>query len=135
MILTFPRAIEFVLAHEGIYSNDTGDPGGETHWGISKRAYPDLNITALTKEDAIKIYRQDYWDKMGCDALPWPMDMIIMDTGVNCGPSRALLWAKTFITPADYLFRRLRHYAGLKGMAIYMRGWIFRVLDLYEATK
>lgn len=135
MILTFPKAIEFVLNHEGGYSNDLADPGGETNFGITKKSYPDLDIKNLTKEEAIKIYRQDYWDASGCDVLPWPMDMIIFDTAVNCGPTRALLWAKTFITPTDYLFRRLKHYAIQKGMAIYIRGWILRVLDLYEAIK
>lgn len=133
----FPKAVAFVLDHEGGYSrgSDGHDPGGETNFGISKRAYPAIDIAALTKEDAIKIYRLEYWNKLGCDALPWPMDMILFDTGVNCGPSRALLWSKTFVTPTDYLFRRLHHYVDQKGMAIYMRGWICRVLDLYEAVK
>ncbi|WP_425526518.1 glycosyl hydrolase 108 family protein [Xanthomonas oryzae] len=50
-----------MLSHEGGYVNDPRDPGGETQWGISKRAYPELNIRALTRDQAIEIYRRDYW--------------------------------------------------------------------------
>ncbi|MBI5343968.1 MAG: hypothetical protein HZB83_01285, partial [Deltaproteobacteria bacterium] len=47
----FERAIAFVLRHEGGYANDPRDPGGETNFGISKRAYPMLNIKDLSVED------------------------------------------------------------------------------------
>ena len=36
---TLDNAIEKTLAHEGGYVNDPDDPGGETNFGISKRAY------------------------------------------------------------------------------------------------
>lgn len=58
----FNLAVEKILAVEGGYSNHPQDPGGETRWGISKRSYPDLDIKNLTKEQAIGIYRRDYWD-------------------------------------------------------------------------
>jgi lysozyme family protein len=57
----FEEAIPVVLENEGGYVSDPADPGGETHWGISKRAYPNLNITDLTKEQATEIYRRDFW--------------------------------------------------------------------------
>ena len=50
----FDRVIDIVLAHEGGYSNDSVDPGGETNFGISKRQYPDVNIKNLTVENAKK---------------------------------------------------------------------------------
>jgi lysozyme family protein len=131
----FPQAVAFVLAHECGYSNDVGDPGGETNFGISKHAYPNINIKALTKDQAIEIYRRDYWAKIGCDYLAWPMDMIIFDTAVNCGVARAMAWTKEITNPMDYLARRLRYYASIKGSALYLRGWVYRVLDLYEAIK
>jgi len=56
----FERCIAFVLRHEGGYVNDPRDPGGETKYGISKRAYPGLDIKNLTEEQAKEIYRQDY---------------------------------------------------------------------------
>lgn len=63
----FLAMVSQVIAHEtggdksGAYTNDPHDSGGETKWGISKRAYPHLNIKALTFNDAIAIYYKDYY--------------------------------------------------------------------------
>lgn len=46
----FTKAMQFISKWEGEYSNDPFDPGGETKYGISKRAYPNLDIKNLTKE-------------------------------------------------------------------------------------
>ena len=51
----FEEAVKQVLKHEGGYVNDPVDPGGETNMGISKKAYPYLNIKELTEKDAIDI--------------------------------------------------------------------------------
>jgi len=40
----------------------TSDSGGLTRWGISQKAYPDLDIKNLTLEQAKSIYKKDYWD-------------------------------------------------------------------------
>ena len=61
----FEPAVEKVLLHEGGYNFIEGDAGGETNWGISKRSYPNLDIRNLTREQAIEIYRTDWWDKHG----------------------------------------------------------------------
>ena len=44
MKVTFEEIIEVVLEHEGGYVNDPKDPGGETKYGVSKRAYPNEDI-------------------------------------------------------------------------------------------
>ncbi len=90
MITTFNEAIERVLKHEGGYVNDPTDKGGETNYGISKRAYPDLDIKNLTKEDAKKIYYQDYWLKSYADQLPIDVRYIHFDTAINMGLKRVL---------------------------------------------
>jgi hypothetical protein len=59
----FEMAIDFVLPREGGYVNDINDPGGETNFGISKKKYPDLDIKNLTVQQAVEIYRRDYWDR------------------------------------------------------------------------
>jgi lysozyme family protein len=59
-------AIEFVMGpnEEGGYTPGLpGDPGGETNFGISKRAYPLLDIKNLTREQAKAIYKRDWMDK------------------------------------------------------------------------
>ncbi|ETZ07377.1 hypothetical protein P618_200441 [Holospora obtusa F1] len=51
-----------LLAHEGGYSDDPDDDGGETKFGISKRSYPHVDVDALTVEQAKNIYKRDFWD-------------------------------------------------------------------------
>lgn len=62
----FDEAVEKVIVIETanrtrIYTNDPTDRGGETKYGISKRAFPSLDIASLTEEDARAIYRVEYW--------------------------------------------------------------------------
>lgn len=52
-----------LIGIEGGYSNRKDDLGGETKYGISKRAHPNTEISSLTKEDAKKIYKSEYWDR------------------------------------------------------------------------
>jgi len=85
----FDDVFERVIGHEGGYSNDSNDPGGETKFGISKRAYPKLNIATLTLEDAKVIYQTDYWDKIMGSALPVPIDEFVFDFAVNSGVQTA----------------------------------------------
>ena len=81
----FAKAVLVVLENEGGYSNDPNDPGGETKYGISKRAYPNEDIKNLTLEKAKMIYRRDYWDAMKCGEMPYSVALQIFDHGVNAG--------------------------------------------------
>lgn len=83
----FESLIGMVLAHEGGYVNDPVDPGGETKYGISKRSYPQLDIRALTIDQAKDIYYRDWWKPLRCSAIQ--NDQIAqkhLDTCVNMGP-------------------------------------------------
>ena len=88
---TFKKALEFVLAAEGGYVNDPLDRGGETNFGISKRAYPELVIKSLTKSDASDIYHRDYWLKSKCDQLPPQFAIAVFCAAVNHGSRRSIL--------------------------------------------
>jgi lysozyme family protein len=84
----FNKAVKFVLANESGFSNERGDAGGLTKYGISQRSYPDWDIENLTEEDAIEIYRQDFW-------APYAdfEDRIatkVFDLAVNMGHKRAV---------------------------------------------
>jgi lysozyme family protein len=46
---------------EGGYVNDPKDPGGETKFGISARAYPKIDIKNLTSDDAKTIFLKDFF--------------------------------------------------------------------------
>ena len=65
----FERAIDKTLAWEGGYVNDPKDPGGETKYGISKRAHPDVDIKNLSREKACAIYKKHYWDPVLADNI------------------------------------------------------------------
>lgn len=94
----FKEAVKIVLKHEGGYVNDKDDPGGETKFGISKKAFPYLNIKELTIQDAEDIYYEHYWKKAKCDKLPEKLQMIFFDMVVNMGKSRAVRILQEAIT-------------------------------------
>lgn len=131
----FEKALSFVLKWEGGYSNDPRDPGGETKYGISKRSYPNEDIKNMTIERATKIYYENYWLKPGCDKLPFPFDIIVFDTAVNLGGRRAMEFLNAYSDWRDYLLRRVVFYSKCKGAKTYIRGWINRVVDLYNLVK
>jgi len=86
----FDVAFDRLLGAEGGYCNDLADPGGETNWGISKRSYPDLNIRALTRDDAKMIYRLDFWDRIHAGELPNGVAFQVFDFAVNSGIETAV---------------------------------------------
>ena len=59
--IKFDLAILHILNFEGGLSNHTNDRGGTTKFGISKKSYPNLDISNLTLEQAKDIYKRDYW--------------------------------------------------------------------------
>ena len=60
----FDVAFELLIQKniEGEISNLKDDSGGITKYGISSRAYPNIDVANITKEDARHLYRNDYWD-------------------------------------------------------------------------
>lgn len=91
----FEDAFSEVIGLEGGYSNDPNDAGGETNWGISKRAYPHLDIKNLTKAHAKLIYYTDYWLKISLDKVKDKLIAIeIFEAGVNLGISKAVFNAQ-----------------------------------------
>ena len=90
MKTTFEEIIEVVLEHEGGYVNDPHDRGGETKYGITKKFYPNVDIKNLTKEQAKKIYHQDYWRPAKCDEAPSHLRHIYFDMCVNFGRGGAV---------------------------------------------
>lgn len=101
----FLRAVEVVLEHEGGYVCDPADPGGETKFGISKRSYPALDIKKLTREQAIAIYRRDWWNRYSYGEIKdQAVATKVFDLSVNVGPVRAhkiLQLAVNFVTDSN----------------------------------
>lgn len=109
----FERAVEMVLRHEGGYIKDPNDPGGATNYGISLRFLSKLgvidpadgylvgdvdrdgdidihDIILMTREDAIAIYRSQWWDRYGYARIEYePLATKLLDLSVNMGPAAA----------------------------------------------
>lgn len=99
--MTFDQAFDVLIGHEGGYVNNPADPGGETKFGISKRAYPDLDIANLTLEQAKAIYKRDYWDRAQCETLPHDVSFQLFDTAVNSGIGQAIRFLQRAVGVAD----------------------------------
>lgn len=97
----FDVAINRLLDSEGGYVNNPADPGGETKFGISKRSYPQLDIAALTRDQAIEIYRRDFWNPIGGDALPRGVGYQLLAFAVNSGISTAIRALQRSVGVAD----------------------------------
>ena len=142
----FDKALKFVLKWEGFITDDPNDKGGLTIWGISARSHKDAVfemkrlIEAEEKDKAFeickKIYKSVYWDKTDCNALSYPMNLVVFDTAVNMGRSRAdEIFDQCTGCWRDYLLLRLYTYSKFKQAKLYFRGWANRVLDLYKQIE
>lgn len=155
--MSFNKAVAFVLHHEGGYSNDPNDTGGETNFGISKRAYPNLDIRNLTKDDAIAIYKRDYWDKLPAN-LPTAIHCVLFDCAVNTGISRAIRllqtaikvnpdgkWGKVSQAALEKLSvnqvllrfatERIMFYSNITTFSRFGKGWVNRTLSTLMEFK
>jgi len=146
----FNDLVAIVLRHEGGYVNDPKDPGGETNFGISKKAFPKEDIKGMTRERAIAIYERQYWNAARCSEIPEDLQPIYFDTAVNAGVVTAIrllqiaagieadgiFGEKTAraafgVKRAAYAFERLAYYERLikknPALAKFRKGWTKRV--------
>jgi lysozyme family protein len=133
----FYEALKFTIPHEGGYVNDPDDVGGETKWGISKKAHPELDIPNLTPEQAAEIYYRDYWVPAGCSPLDTPLSTLVFDTAVLFGVRRS----REFLAKAngqymemcklrrEYHLNRVNEKPSQKK---FLAGWLARTRNLEE---
>lgn len=104
----FDKAHAFVQKWEGGLDDDPRDPGGITHWGVCIRFLKDFykqhadylssigvlgpitgdTIRQLTKEQAKKIFRFEFWDGNHCEDIAKGsprLATVFYDTSVNMG--------------------------------------------------
>jgi lysozyme family protein len=98
-VIDFDTAFNRLLGNEGGYTNNPADPGGETSFGISKRSYPQVDIKALTQDQAKAIYHRDFWAPLG-DA-PNAVKFQAFDFAVNSGIQTAIRKLQAAIGVAD----------------------------------
>ena len=88
-----------LLKHEGGYVNHSADRGGETNWGVTIAVARANGYTGpmrdMTKDQALDIYRKQYFFKPGFDKVMELSPAIafeLFDTGVNMGPTVPSRW-------------------------------------------
>lgn len=156
--MEFASAVKHVLRHEGGYVMNPNDPGGETNFGISRRAYPEMDIKNLTEAAAIDIYKRDYWERVKCDQLPDDLRLPMFDMAVNQGVAGAIntlqraakvpvdgtlgpitikaVWADEVETWIRFMALRAKRYADNARYPIFGDGWMRRLMDVgYSALR
>lgn len=150
MTMNFDIAFAKLIGHEGGYTHNLKDPGGETKFGISKRSYPALDIADLTLDDAKAIYKRDFWDRAQCDRLHPDLAFQVFDGAVNSGIGNSIRWLQEAagvavdgvvgpltvrkvgdmepsIIVARYNGVRLKFMASLSTWDVFGRGWARRI--------
>lgn len=95
----FAVCLKFVLAREGGYVNHPRDRGGATNKGITQRVYDEWRERKGEKPQSVEyigdaevyaIYNEQYWRPVRGALLPAPLDLVMFDSAVNHGPSKAI---------------------------------------------
>ena len=98
-------AIDWVMSHEGGWSDNPADPGGATNYGISlrwlKAAGWDVDqdgdidaadIAALTPDGARRIYHAEFWERLNLERVTSGLvARKVLDLFVNMGDRQAVL--------------------------------------------
>lgn len=158
--MDFDQAVEHIFKFEGGLVDHPKDPGGITKYGISLRAYPHLGadgIRHIQKQDAAKIYKNDYWDAMHCDDLPDELRLMAFDCAVNQGVGYARKALQTSLSVvADgaigpltlaaakkanperavhrFSMNRYLRYARNRNWSTFGEGWMSRLLSVTMLT-
>ena len=106
----FNEAYEITLNHEGGYSNDPDDVGGETYKGISRKYHPSwsgwkiidgakttptfptcIQYDSELNSMIVVFYKANYWDRFwGDHIISQAIANELFDTAVNMGVTRSV---------------------------------------------
>jgi lysozyme family protein len=88
----FEACIRIILGFEGweLVSTDRNDSGGVTKFGISAKAFPDIDIPSLTLLQAIELYHKHYWLPVKGAEFPSWLALLMLDCAVNQGVQTAI---------------------------------------------
>lgn len=150
----FTTAVNLVLTQEGGVVDDPSDAGGVTNFGISQRAFPNINVRLLTRADAIAIYKENYWQYDNVQSQQ--LANLLLSLTVNMGKAGAIrllqrslgisameqdgTWgpftehicnASPTLATQEFAAQAIRQYfaLGQGGQEIYVLGWVRRVVE------
>lgn len=150
---SFDECFDRLLGHEGAYSNNPADPGGETMWGVTVAVARAAGYTGPMKLLPVglakSIYLNRYWAPIKADQLPENLRFEVFDAAVNSGVSQAAKWLQRAVgtttdgvigpatiaaakaagpmLAAHYNGARLQMMTDLAGWPEFSRGWARRV--------
>lgn len=155
------RIIRHTLTLEGGYNNIPGDNGGETNFGISKKAYPNEDIRAMTIERATELAYRDYYEKFHLELIQsFRIRAKVFDTGFNAYPTTAIKFLQRALGVHDdgvigmetltaivgkeentilyamikqQMLNYVRIVSHAENQAQFLAGWTNRAFDIIEA--
>lgn len=161
----FEASLVKVLRHEGGFFDHPKDPGGATNMGITHRVLSawrrkpvtKQDVKNLTKEEATKIYRSQYWMPIRGDELPDGVDYVVFDYAVNAGVAQAAKTLQRIVgvkadgvigaitlaaveryNPSELIrafsAKRIGFYQSLVTFKWFGRGWTRRVREAEQAA-
>lgn len=131
----FDAAFQIVVGIEAGYVNDPQDRGGETKYGVSKRAYPELDIQNLTLAEAKAIYLRDYWERAGCNLLSWERALCVFDCSVNQGVGTARTLLQQSSDMPEFMSQRALRYAATAHFDRFGHGWMKRLFNVFKESQ
>lgn len=131
---------------EGGWSNHKADPGGATMYGVTqavydrwrkKRGLKTQSVRNITMQEALIIYKENYWNACGAPGLFPGVDLAVYDAAVNSGVSRARKWLLASVGSDDdaetvkkICRARLSFVQMLKTFKHFGKGWLRRIADI-----
>lgn len=95
-----------IVAREGGFVNDPDDPGGATNFGVTIHTLRHLRpgqqigvneVRALTRDQAIEIYIEHYFQRPRIAELPEPLWPTVFDMQVNAGANAVRILQRLFV--------------------------------------
>ena len=163
--MNFDNCFAFTMKQEGGFVNNPSDPGGMTNHGVTKHVWEswvghkvdEKAMRALTLDAVKPLYQKKYWDVCRCGDLPKGIDMVVFDTAVNSGATKAakilqnclntvadgIIGPKTVQLAANadpkkiiekYCNARLAFLQGLDTFKVFGHGWANRISQLRSSA-
>lgn len=106
----FTNAFKKLIQIEGVYSDIEFDYGGKTKYGITEKFLNKIkyfkNIEKLNVNDAKKIYKKYFWNKLNLDKIiDYNISFEIFEASVHCG---TFIAAKITQKSINYIYKCLK---------------------------
>ncbi|WP_437416351.1 glycoside hydrolase family 108 protein [Sinorhizobium meliloti] len=131
---------------EGGWSDHKDDPGGKTMYGVTETRWHEYQdkmkmkrtpVRNITKAQALKFYRSEFWEVCGAPTLFAGVDLAVYDASVNSGVSRGRKWLLASAGSNDHSVTvkricraRLSFMQSLTIWKTFGKGWGRRVADI-----